>query len=130
VTAAPAPKEKPGDAAKRHITEILDRQWGLAYRELLPQQQAAFSVAMFGNCYDQKGAIPEVTGIDVVKVYQETTPTPGAGDLASTAVTVTLTERGGARETTTIHLYAVDGAWRFAVDQQTYDALTKGQPCS
>jgi hypothetical protein len=125
-SATPQPQEKPEDAAKRHITEEAQGQWGLAYSDLLPQQQAAIVRDTFIKCGEQV-AVPEITGLHVIKVYAESTPTPGAGDLDSTAVTIKIGLQGGQSETDTVHEYNVDGGWRSSVDQPTFDAESKGQ---
>ncbi|MDQ6613294.1 MAG: hypothetical protein M3083_00625 [Actinomycetota bacterium] len=111
---------------KRHITEEADGQWGLAYADLLPQQQAAIKRDTFITCGD-KSSIPPVVSISIIKVYTEVSPTPGAGDLASTAVTVTIAFKALGPETQTVHAYNVAGSWRASVDQPTFDAESKGQ---
>jgi len=120
--------EKPEAAAQRHITEVVQGQWGLAYNDLLAQQQTAISQATFIKCFEQiRDSIPEISKIEVIKVYNEKTPTPGAGDLDSTAVTVRVTTKGGQTETQTVHEYNVGGQWRGSVDQASFDAESKGQ---
>lgn len=125
-TTLAAPREKPEDFIKRHITEEANGQWGLAYADLLPQQQAVITKATFINC-GNKTSIPQLVSISVVKVYTENTPTPGAGDQDSTAVTVKITFQKIGAETQTIHAYNVNGAWRASVDQPTLDAESKGE---
>jgi hypothetical protein len=113
--------------AKRLVTQVADGQSGPAYDELLLQQQAAVSKATYENCRDQQaGAFPQITGIKVVTTYPEDAPVPGAGDLASTAVTLKITVEGGTSETQTMHAFAVEGSWRWSLDQPTFSAESRG----
>lgn len=125
-TTIPVPKEKAEDFAKRHLMEEAQGQWGLAYADLIPQQQATITRDTFIKC-GEKVTIPQVTNIAIVKVYPESTPTPGAGDLDSTATTIKVTIQGGQSETQTVHAYNVNGSWRAAIDQANFDAQSKGQ---
>jgi hypothetical protein len=63
----------------------------------------------------------------VITTYPENSPTPGVGDLDSTAVTLKISSEGRPNENATLHVYPVGSSWRYSLDQRTYDAESKVQ---
>ena len=126
-SSADIPSEAATDAFERLIDYISKGQYGRAWDELHPAQQALVTRADYMLC--RGDAIDEVKVVEILEEYDEDVPIPGT-DLvvASTAITAELRLKSGLFEETTtdtFHEIAVDGEWRWIVsDPDDYDPET------
>jgi hypothetical protein len=126
-----ATKEAPEDALRRQLTEVAQRQYDLAYAELHPAQQAAFTKEIYKEC-KAKGPSIVIKGFEVVTSAPERTSIPGTDlkDVESTAVTLKITASlNGApdlTQTTTLNEFLVGGSWKFVVDEKAAALYKRG----
>ncbi len=125
------PDEDPA-AFARTLVQQLDRgQTGLAWDALHPSHQDAVSRARYISCEERDPIQGEVTGIRVANVREEPWPVPGEDDRDdSTAVTLELTLAVPDSEPQTfdltVHLFAVDGRWRWVIGPDDYGRYADG----
>lgn len=101
-----------------HQIDLLKKgQYGRAYDEIVPQQQALFTRDAYIACLSQEH--PSVGDVKVQEVYTEQVAIPGTDDkLDSTAITVQISGTGllgASTQTETFHEFNINGQWRFSI---------------
>jgi hypothetical protein len=136
-TAAPAtttvapPKETAEAALRRQFLELSRAQYGLAWDEIVPVQQAIVPRDRFIDCQSRSTAVGvSVTVNQVVETYLETIQVPGTlVTMAATALTVNVSVGAGKSKqtaTTTLHEFAVAGKWRWSLAPASADDYKAG----
>ena len=125
------PDEDPGAFAIT-LVERLDRgEAALAWDALHPSHQDAVTRDRYVACERQDPIEGEVTRIRVAEVREEPWPVPGQAEEAdSTAVTLRLTLAAPDSEPETfdltVHLFAVDGGWRWVIGPEDFERYAGG----
>ncbi len=91
-------------------------QWSREWDALHPVHQKRVPKEHFIECAE-RADVPDIDGIDILEVYDETIPLPGyTKEVDTTAVTVRLELSSGlfSKESEdTFHVVLVDGVWRW-----------------
>ena len=124
-----SPSESATDAFERLIDYFSKGQYGRAWDEMHPSQQALIAREDYMLCQAKKIGGADIEIVDIVDVYSEDAPIPGTGlVLPSTAITFEVRITGGLFEDTTTdtsHEFDVDGEWRWVVNEpDEYDPAT------
>ena len=97
---------------------------------LVPSQQQVVSRDRYITCQGQFLRGAQVQLDKVVQTYDETVHVPGTNEsLPSTALTVMVTAAQGTVKqsaTLTLHEFAIEGEWRWSLDQAQMDAFRAG----
>jgi hypothetical protein len=116
-----------GDSAEGFIQEVVEQtaagQSARTYQTLHPDQQAAIDEALFKRCRDGRDIV--LSDLDVVDSYEEVTTAPGIGKVESIAVTIEYTANF-ISDTDTVHAIKTDDGWRWMLDADSYEAMSKG----
>jgi hypothetical protein len=101
----------PGAALKKQIGWLTSGQYGRAWDQMHPAQQALMSREQYARCAGAR-SIPDFE-VTLKEIYDEEVQIPGTEEkVMSKAVTVEL-RYGGSRDTDTFHEFLVDGQWRW-----------------
>ena len=132
---ASEPSEDPGDFEKEIVTQSRFGQYGRVWQTLHPSHQAVASRAEFVACQSQTTPFEGKLEIEVVETSDEPFRIPGqTSDVPSKAVTLRYTVKvPGVDEpqtaTSTTHVVAVDGQWRWILTPKDYKAY-KANRCA
>lgn len=113
-------EQSPEDAVEARFEMFSKGQHGPEWELLHPAQQALVPKDLYVQC---SAAIdtPDFEA-KATESYEETVTIPGTDQRAeSVAVTVEVSS-SGAKETWTVHVFDVDGTWRWALDPEPYKA--------
>lgn len=102
------------DGALLHQFDLLKKgQYGRAYDEIVPTQQALFTREQYISCLTKQH--PIVGGVTIKEIFTEHVAIPGTDQqLDSTAVTAEIEGLFG-KNTQTFHEFNINGQWRFSV---------------
>lgn len=117
-------KQSASDFAVQELTQAAKGQNGKRWEDLHPALQQVISKDKFIEC-NQSVSFP-ATNIKATDEYDEPTNAPGVGQVNSKAVTVSY-KLGETTDSITIHVAQVDGAWKWFVTQDSFDAYSKGE---
>jgi hypothetical protein len=127
------PSETPTSFIKRLEPEFFANQWGLAWADLFPRDQAVISRSNYVVCKERQYANNDanLASVNVKKIYDEPLQPHGVGStIATKAVTIHETwtfEGGSQQQTLTEHVANVGGRWRWFLPDKDYLAYTSGK---
>jgi len=99
-----------------------DREWDL----LLPAQQTAIPKDRFVACHSGQAGAGSVQDVNVTDIHKEQMTPPGMSSVTdSFAVTFDATVNG-ARSTSTVHLFVIDGQLRISLDAGAFRRCSTG----
>jgi len=133
VASAATPAASPVAFLEQLIAQVVDNDYGLAWRTLHPAHQLVAPLREYVRCEERSPIPGRLTAIDVVGVRDERLRIAGAAPVAAKAVSLRITISDlatGRREAiaTTFHAVALDGRWRWVMPQRRY-ALYRADAC-
>jgi hypothetical protein len=126
-----APAEDPGVFASTLVRQLDRGDTAAAWNELHPLHQAKVSQGRYVRCERNDPIDGEVTKIQVKDVRDEQWTIPGQdGQADSKAVTMQVTlalpQQQAQHFDLTVHLFDVDGGWRWVIGDVDYDSYAAG----
>jgi len=125
------PDEDPGAFATTLVRQLDRGNTAAAWTELHPFHQAKVPQRRYVRCERQDPIEGDVTKIQVKDVRDEQWTIPGEdGQADSKAVTMQVTlalpQQQAQQFDLTVHLFDVDGTWRWVIGDVDYDAYAAG----
>lgn len=117
-------KQSASDFAVQELTQAAKGQNGKRWESLHPELQKIVSKDKYIQCTQDDSA--PLTNIKATDAYAEPVNAPGVGQVDTTAVTVEY-KVGSTTDHITMHVLQVDDAWKWFLDQDSYDAFSAGK---
>lgn len=110
--------------AVQELNQAAKGQNGKRWDDLHPTLQQVVSKDKYIQC-QQDASVP-ISDVKATDEYAEPTDAPGVGPVDTTAVTLEY-KVGDTKDHITVHVLKVDGAWKWLLDQDSYDAFSAGK---
>jgi hypothetical protein len=121
-----APEQPAGEFVDGLFTRIFAGRHASVWEDLYPPHQEVASRARYVSCSSREPTIDASAGVEVLDVRDQRWQVAGEQESReSTAVTFRITIAGSGA-TSTGHLIAVDGRWRWILSPADYAAFSSG----
>jgi hypothetical protein len=122
-----APEQPAGEFVDGLFSRIFDGRHASVWDDLYPPHQRVATRARYVSCGEGEPAIDDSAAVEVLDVRDEMWQVAGEPESReSKAVTFRITVAGNGA-TSTGHLIAVDGRWRWILSPADYQAFSAGQ---
>ena len=122
-----APEQPAGEFVDGLFSRIFDGRHASVWDDLYPPHQRVATRARYVSCGEGEPAIDDSAAVEVLDVRDEMWQVAGEPESReSKAVTFRITVAGNGA-TSTGHLIAVDGQWRWILSPADYQAFSAGQ---
>lgn len=122
-----SPEQSAGEFVDGLFSRIFDGHHASVWEDLYPPHQEVATRARYVSCSEEEPAVEDPAVVEVLGVRDEMWQVAGEPDSQeSKAVTFRITIAGSGA-TSTGHLIAVDGRWRWILSPDDYQAFSAGQ---
>jgi hypothetical protein len=119
-----ATPEEPEEFAQGVVRQLAEGDAGGAWEELHPDHQESVPRPLYVRCEGEEG-LGELGGLAVTGVREEPGVVPGSGEQPSTEVSLAF-DLDGERVVLDMHVFDVDGQWRWVIGAADWAAYAAG----